>query len=54
MEFIHSGYVYNGFSSPLLLRGALDYSINIVSELTRRSAKSNCEWRTCPRSLCGD
>ena len=24
-----------------------------VSELSRRSATDNCEWRTCPRSRCG-
>ena len=30
---------------------APDHSIDTVSELTRRSATGNCEWRTCPRSL---
>ena len=29
------------------------YSINVVSELRRRSATGNCEWWTCPRSLRG-
>jgi len=29
------------------------HSNDTVSELTRRSATSNYEWRTCPRSLCG-
>ena len=36
--FIHSGYFYGASSSPLLLRGDPDYSIDTVSELTRRSA----------------
>jgi len=53
LKFIHSGYFYSASSRPLLLRGAPDYSINTVLELTRRSAISNCEWRTCPRSLHG-
>jgi len=52
-SFIHSGYFYSASSSPLLLRGAPDYSIDTVSELTRRSATGNCEWRICPRSLHG-
>src|SRR6218665_3509577 len=30
--FIHSGYFYSASSSPLLLRGAPDYSTNTVSE----------------------
>ena len=47
----HSGYLYSASSSTLLLRGAPDYSIDTVSELTRRSATGNCEWRSCPR--CG-
>ena len=33
--FIHSGYFYSASSIPLLLRGAPDYSIDTVSELTR-------------------
>jgi len=49
--FIHSGYFYGASSSPLLLRGAPDYSIDTVSELTRQSTTGNCEWRTCPRFL---
>ena len=40
---------YSASSSPLLLRSAPDYSIDTVSELTRRSATG--KWRTCPRSL---
>src|SRR6218665_2700849 len=31
-EFIHSGHFYSAPSSPLLLRGAPDYSTDIVSE----------------------
>jgi len=30
-------------SSPLLLRGTLNYSIDTMSELTRQSATGNCE-----------
>jgi len=37
-SIIHSRYLYRASSSPLLLRGAPDYSIDTVSELTRRSA----------------
>ena len=51
--FIHSGYFYSASPSSLLLIGAPDYSIDTESELTCRSATANCEWRTCPRSLCG-
>src|SRR6218665_120267 len=47
-SFIHSGYFYNASSSPLLLRGAPDYSIDTASELTRQSTTGNCERRTCP------
>src|SRR6218665_1722224 len=36
--FIHSGYFYSASSSLLLLRGAPNYRIYTVSELTRRSA----------------
>ena len=31
-SFIHSGHFYSASSSPLLLRGAPDYSTNTVSE----------------------
>jgi len=48
---IHSGYFHSASSSPLLLRGAPDYSIDTVLELTGRSTTGNCELRTCPRSL---
>jgi len=51
--FIHSRYFYSASSRPLLLRGAPDYIIDTESELTRRSATRNCEWRTCPRSIRG-
>ena len=50
---IHSGYFYSASSSPLLLRGTPDYSIDTVLKLTHQSATGNCEWRTCPRYLCG-
>ena len=53
ISFIHSIYFYSASSSPLLLRGASDYSIDTVLELTRQSATGNCEWRTCSRSLHG-
>jgi len=49
--FIHFGYFYSASSSPLLRRGALDYSINTVSELARQSTTGNYEWRSCPKSL---
>jgi len=55
-SFIHSGYFNSASLSPLLLRGAPDYSIDrpTALELTRRSATGNCGWRTCPKSLrCG-
>jgi len=53
-SFIHSSrYFYSASSSPPLLRGALDYSIDTVSELTHQSAKGNCEWRSSTRSLRG-
>ena len=44
---------YSASSSLLLLGGAPDYSINAVSELTRRSITGSYKWRTCPRSLRG-
>jgi len=31
-SFIHSGHFYSAFSSPLLLRGAPDYSTDTVLE----------------------
>jgi len=43
---IHSRYFYSTSSSPLLLRGTPDCSIDTVSELTRCSATINHEWRT--------
>jgi len=52
-SIIHSGYFYRVSSSLLPLRGAPDYSIDTVLELTRWSATGNCECMTCPRSLCG-
>jgi len=53
IKFIQFGHFNSASSSPLLLRGAPDYSIDSVSESKRRSATGNCEWRTCPRSLRG-
>jgi len=44
LTFIHSGYFYNASLNPLLLRGAPDYNINIVSELTLRSVIGNKLW----------
>jgi len=53
-SFVRSGCFYSASSNPLLLRGAPDYSIHTLSELTPRSATGNREWRACPRSLrCG-
>src|SRR6218665_2880571 len=51
-SFINSGYFYSTSSSPLLLRGAPDYSIDTVLELTRSGATGNYDCRTCPRSQC--
>ena len=42
-SFIRFGYFYSATSSALLLRGASDYSIGTVSELTRRNATGNCK-----------
>jgi len=54
MLFIHSFRIFlRNLLSPLLLRGAPDYSIDTVSNLTCQSATDNCEWRTCPRFLGG-
>jgi len=39
----HFEYFYSSSSSPLLLRGAPDYSIDTVLELTRQSATGNSE-----------
>jgi len=41
----HSRCFYSASSSPLLLRGTPDYSIDTVVELTRWSATGNYEWR---------
>jgi len=46
MSFIYSRYFYSVSSSPLLLRGAPNYSTDTVSELTRWSTTGNYEWRT--------
>jgi len=46
-SFILSGYFYSTSSSPLLLRGAPDCSIDTA----RRSATGDYKWRTCPRHL---
>ena len=42
---IHFLYFYSASSSPLLLRGVPDYSIDrpTVSQVTRRIATGNCE-----------
>ena len=40
---------YSASSSPTLLRGASDYSIDTLSELTRRSATGNCELTDLPK-----
>ena len=40
-SFIHL-YFYGASSRPLLLGGAPNYSVDAVSELTRRSATGNC------------
>ena len=45
-SFIHSGYLYRASSSPLLLRGAPNYSIDTVSELTRRVGFESATLRT--------
>ena len=37
---IHSGYFYTASSSPLLLRGATDYSLDAVSELTAEALQA--------------
>jgi len=52
-SFIHARYFYSASSSPLLLRGAPDCSIDTLLELTRRSATGKCEWSTCLRYLRG-
>ena len=41
ISFIHSEYFCNASSSPLLLRGAPEYSIDTL--LTHRSATGNCK-----------
>ena|SRR6218665_490268 len=41
--FINSGYFYSASSSPLLVRGAPDDSIDTVLELTRQSTADNYE-----------
>ena len=42
-SFIHLGYFYSPYSSPLLLTGAPTYSIDDVSKLTCQSATGNYE-----------
>jgi len=49
-SFIHSGYFYSASSSPLLLRGAPDYSIDTVLELTRWSATGIYELKDLPKA----
>jgi len=42
-SFIHSGYFYSTPSSPLLLRGAPDYSTDTVSEFHAPKRTGNCK-----------
>src|SRR6218665_268212 len=49
-SFIHSDHFYSASSSPLLLRSAPTQH-GYCAGVSRRSAPSNCELRTCPRSL---
>ena len=51
-SFIHSGHFYSAHSSPLLLRGAPDYSTYIVSEF-HAEAHRQLQVNDCPRSLHG-
>ena len=37
------GYFYSASSSPIILRGSPEYSIDTLPGLTRRSAIANCE-----------
>ena len=39
-SFIHSGHLYSAPSSPLLLRGAPDYSMDTVSEFHAKRAQT--------------
>src|SRR6218665_1512323 len=54
-SLIHSDHFYSAPSSPLLLRGAPDYSTDTVSEfhVEAHSGTGNCREMTCPRSLRG-
>jgi len=51
--YFHSEYFYSASSSPLLRRGAPDYSNDTVSELIGWRATDSFQWRTCPRNLRG-
>ena len=39
-SFIHSGYIYSAFSSPLLLRGAPDHSNDTVPEFHAEASQA--------------
>src|SRR6218665_876349 len=51
-SFIHSGHFYSAPSSPLLLRGAPDYSTDPVSEF-HVEAHRQLQVKDLPRSLRG-
>src|SRR6218665_813450 len=53
--FIHSGYFYSAPSSPLLLRGAHDYSKDTVPEFHAEAPQATAvkDLPKCPRSLRG-
>ena len=54
IPFIYSFWIFlsRHFKADTTQRCS-DYSIDTVSELTRRSATGNYEWRTCLRSIHG-
>src|SRR6218665_1163992 len=49
ISFIHSGYFLSASSSPLLLRGASDYSLETVSELTRQKRYRQLRVKDLPK-----
>src|SRR6218665_6776 len=51
LSFIHSDHFYSASSNPLLLRSAPDTARILCRSFTPKR-HSNCELRTCPRSLC--
>jgi len=53
---VHTEIVYSisiALLSALAFRKCSRPQQLTLSEFTRRSATGNCNWRTCPRSLCG-